>query len=79
MLTTDDKKYIHETVTSTVNSAIINAHSELIEKVLIPYFDQLHQDNRNLEDKLQERIDLIGEHLKDHEKRITKLEVKTGL
>ncbi len=48
MLTTDDKKFIQETM--------IDSQTELLEKVLLPYFDQMHKENQEEHKEIVEKI-----------------------
>lgn len=51
---------------------------EFFETILAPYLDREHKENQKEHEKIRvelgDKIDLINEHLKDHKKRISKLE-----
>lgn len=61
-----------------VKEIMVGSLSEFFEKVLAPYLDNEHKENQGEHDKtrieLGDKIDLANEHLRDHEKRISKLE-----
>ena len=57
-----------------VKNIIVDALGEFFENVLAPYLDREHKENQKEHEELGEKIDLINEHLKDHKKRISKLE-----
>lgn len=61
-----------------VKKLVVSSLSEFFEKVLVPYLDNEHEENQVEHEKtrieLGDKIELINEHLNDHEKRITKLE-----
>ena len=57
-----------------VRNIIVDALGEFFENVLAPYLDREHKENQKEHEELGEKIDLINEHLKDHKKRISKLE-----
>lgn len=61
-----------------VKDVVVSSLSEFFEKVLVPYFDHEHKENKEDHERIRvelgDKIDLINEHLKDHKKRISKLE-----
>ena len=57
-----------------VRNIIVDALGEFFENVLAPYLDREHKENQKEHEELGDKIDLINEHLKDHKKRISKLE-----
>lgn len=61
-----------------VKDIMIDSLGEFFEGVMVPYMDHEHEENRKEHDaiklELGEKIDLINEHLKNHEKRISRLE-----
>ena len=57
-----------------VRNIIVDALGEFFENVLAPYLDREHKENKKEHEELGEKIDLINEHLKDHKKRISRLE-----
>lgn len=57
-----------------IKDMMVNTLGEFFESILVPYFDREHRDNQREHVELGDKIDLINEHLKDHKKRISKLE-----
>ena len=61
-----------------VRSIMINALGEFFENVLAPYLDREHKENQKEHEEIKvelgDKIDLINEHLRDHKRRISKLE-----
>lgn len=61
-----------------VKDIMINALGEFFESVLAPYLDREHKENQKEHEEIKvelgDKIDLINEHLKDHEEKITKLQ-----
>ncbi|MBI4096685.1 MAG: hypothetical protein HY425_03125 [Candidatus Levybacteria bacterium] len=57
---------------------MVDSLGEFFETVLVPYFDHEHKKNQKEHEEIKvelgDKIDLIDEHLKDHKKRISKLE-----
>ena len=61
-----------------VRDIMVNALGEFFESVLAPYLDREHKENQKEHEEIKvelgDKIDLINEHLKDHEKKITELQ-----
>lgn len=61
-----------------VEDLMIDSLGDFFEDVLVPYFDREHKENKKDHEKIRielgDKIDLIDEHLKDHKRRISKLE-----
>lgn len=57
-----------------IKNMMVDTLGEFFESILVPYFDREHKDNQREHAGLGDKIDLINEHLKDHKKRISKLE-----
>ena len=57
-----------------VKNIIVDSLGEFFENVLAPYLDRERKENQKGHEELGDKIDLINEHLKDHKKRISKLE-----
>ncbi len=70
MLTKKDNK--------NIKAMIADSLGEFFENVLAPYLDRERRENQKEHEEIKlelgDKIDLINEHLKDHEKRISKLE-----
>lgn len=57
-----------------VKDIVVDSLGAFFEDVLEPYFDHERKENKKEHQELSDKIDLIDEHLKDHKKRISKLE-----
>jgi len=61
-----------------VKDVIVSSLSEFFVTILAPYLDREHKENKEDHEKLRvelgDKIDLINEHIRDHKKRISKLE-----
>ncbi len=61
-----------------IKDVVVHSLGEFFESVLAPYLDREHKENQKEHEEIKvelgDKIDLINEHLKDHEKRIAKLE-----
>lgn len=61
-----------------VGNVVVSSLGEFFETILAPYLDREHRENQKEHEKIRvelgDKIDLINEHLKDHKKRISKLE-----
>ena len=61
-----------------IKDMMVDTLGEFFENVLAPYLDREHKENqkehKEIKLELGDKIDLINEHLKDHKKRISKLE-----
>ena len=61
-----------------VKNIIVDSLGEFFQDVLAPYLDREHKENEKQHEKIKlelgDKIDSINEHIKDHEKRISKLE-----
>ena len=61
-----------------VRNIIVDSLGEFFENVLAPYLDREHKENQKEHEEIKlelgDKIDSINEHLKDHKKRISKLE-----
>lgn len=62
-----------------VKSIVVDALGEFFESVLAPYLDREHKENQKEHKELGDKLDLVNEHLKDHKRRISKLEDITGV
>ena len=66
-----------------VKDIISNSLGEFFETVLVPYLDREHKENQKEHEEIKmelgDKIDLVKEYLKDHEKRISKLEDTANL
>lgn len=75
MLAKADKKEIGEIVTDKLG--------EFLENVLGPYLDreyiEVKKDIAQIREDVNERVDGLNEYIKDHEKRIRKLERVTNI
>lgn len=75
MLDASDKK--------EVKSLIVDSLSEFFEKILAPYLDQEHEQNQKQHQEtrelMAENMHGLAEYIKDHEKRITRLETAAQL
>lgn len=58
----------------SIKDMMVGALGEFFETVLAPYLDHEHRENQKEHEKLSSKVDLIDEHLKDHKRRISKLE-----
>ena len=67
-----------KTIDKMMKENITDALSEFFERILVPYFDHEHNQNQKEHKRLEDKIDIITEYVKDHEKRISKLEVITS-
>ena len=61
-----------------VKNIIVDSLEEFFQDVLAPYLDREHKENQKQHEEIKlelgDKIDSINEHIKDHEKRISKLE-----
>lgn len=61
-----------------VKDIVIDSLGIFFDDVLEPYLDHERKENQKEHEEIKvelgDKIDLINEHLKDHEKRISKLE-----
>lgn len=75
MLTKKDIKQIEE----IVQKSIKNAFSEFYETIFEPYVNRNEKEHAEIRKEIREGIVGIGEYIKDHEKRIKKLESLNSL
>lgn len=71
MLTKSDKEYLDK---STKNHFL-----DFWENVVEPYLVDQNKTNTNEHKKTREHVEELVEYIKDHEKRIRKLETVTGV
>ena len=75
MLTKKDNK--------NIKTMIVDSLGEFFQSVLVPYLDSEHKENQKEHEEIKmelgDKIDLVKEYLKDHEKRISKLEDTANL
>lgn len=61
-----------------VKDVVVDALGEFFESVLAPYLDREYKENQKEHEEIKielgDKIDLINDHLKDHKKKISKLE-----
>ena len=61
-----------------IKDMMVDTLGEFFENVLAPYLDREHKENQKQHEEIKlelgDKIDSINEHIKDHEKRISKLE-----
>ena len=67
-----DKKDLHE-----VNSLMQKNLEDFYEKFLVPYFDHNEKEHKLTRGSVKEQVEELKEYVKDHEKRIRKLEIIT--
>jgi hypothetical protein len=89
MLAKDDKKFIQEAIDGSVNGGITKAFNDFYENIFEPYITKNEAEHKEIiavikgmkKDitVLQDDHTTTKEHLKDHEKRIRKVEAATGV
>lgn len=61
-----------------VGNVVVSSLGEFFETILAPYLDREHRENQKEHEKIRvelgDKIGLINEHLRGHEKRISKIE-----
>lgn len=78
MLTKTDETKIANIVEGIVQKSIKTAFQDFYDNIFEPFANKIEngfQANDKQHVELKERISLIDEHLLNHEKRITKLEI----
>lgn len=78
MLTKKDVNQIDELMKKNFKLLFPEGIAEFWESIIAPYLDQEHKINqkehKEILDRLDEKVDDIADYVKDHEKRITRLE-----
>lgn len=78
MLTKDDLKKIEEISEKVSKKVSKDTTYEFWETVTAPYLDRMYEENKREHEKtrelMTENMRELAEYIKDHEKRITRLE-----
>lgn len=82
MLTNDDKKFIEEIIAKSLEAG--KAHTDkAIKSAFEDFYDHIFEPfaTKNIKEheEIKEQLVLINEDIKDHRKRIEKLEAVTGV
>lgn len=69
-----------------INTIVKNAFTDFYESIFVPYIERNENEHKQIVDKLNEhkqiinkledKVDGIGEYIKDHQTRIRRVEVK---
>lgn len=81
---TEDRleKSIKETRNSlmvSMEKAIKDGFSDFYESIFLPQAERNDKEHQEIKSEIRSMKEDIGEYIKDHEKRITKLESVTGI
>lgn len=68
-----DKKDLHE-IEQLFDRKLKDAFSDFFDSFFAPFVKRNEGEHKQILHKLEGKIDEIGEHIKDHQKRIIRLE-----
>jgi len=63
----------------SMEKAIKDGFSDFYESIFLPQAEQNDKEHQEIKSEIRSMKEDIGEYIKDHEKRITKLEHATGI
>ncbi|MBI4084271.1 MAG: hypothetical protein HY431_00005, partial [Candidatus Levybacteria bacterium] len=76
------EKSIKETrsgLIASMEKAIKNAFADFYESIFLPQAERNDKEHQEIKSEIRSMKEDIGEYIKDHDKRITKLERITGV